>query len=197
MGASALACCGLGTASTIPPQIDYLETHKDGENNMPKILVAYASKAGSTGEVAGAIGEVLSSKGATVDVLQIKHVKEISAYQSVIVGSAIRMGKLLPEVVDFVQTNQTTLSQKTVAYFVNCLTMKDDTEENHRAVTAYLDPLRALTEPVSMGLFAGKLDYKKLSLMERLMISMIKVQEGDYRNWDAIRTWADQALPAM
>ena len=29
-----------------------------------------------------------------------------------------------------------------VAYFLVCLTLKDDTEENRRTVAAYLDPVR-------------------------------------------------------
>ncbi len=43
------------------------------EDNGQKILVAYASKYGSTGGVADAIGKGLCSKGAAVDVLLMKN----------------------------------------------------------------------------------------------------------------------------
>ena len=198
LGASALVCGGLGTFAALPPPVDYRETHPAKQGNLPRMLVAYASKAGSTAEIAKVIGEVGSTKGMAVDVLKIQNVQDIRPYQVVILGSAIRMGQVLPEVVDFVKTHQTGLSQKPVAYFVNCLTMKEDTPENRNTVTEYLQPLRTLLEPLSLGLFAGKMDYSKLSWMERFIITnLVKAPEGDYRKWDLIRTWAAKALPSI
>jgi menaquinone-dependent protoporphyrinogen oxidase len=71
--------------------------------------------------------------------------------------------------------------------------MKDDTAENRRKVLAYLDPVRKQApqiNPVDIGLFAGALDYKKLSLAYRLILKVMGAPEGDFRNWEAIRTWA-------
>jgi menaquinone-dependent protoporphyrinogen oxidase len=161
-----------------------------------KVLIAYASRAGSTAEVAGAIGQVLTNKGLAVDVKLLKDLKDLSSYQAVILGSAIRMGQVLPEVVKFVQANQAALSQVPTSYFVVCLTMHEDTEENRRTVSAYLDPLRAILKPASEGLFAGKLDLARLSFLDRAMAKMVKSPVGDFRNWDAIRTWAAQVIPS-
>ena len=80
-----------------------------------------------------------------------------------------------------------------VAYFVVCLTMQDDTEENRRTVEAYLDPVCELVEPVDKGLFAGALDLSKLGLPLRLAMKAAKASEGDFRDWEAIRAWARQA----
>jgi menaquinone-dependent protoporphyrinogen oxidase len=198
LGASALVCGGLGTFVTLPPPVDYPETHAAKAGSLPRMLVAYASKAGSTAEVAKVIGEIGSMQGMAVDVLKIQHIQDINSYQAVILGSAIRMGQVLPEVVEFIKTHQAELSQKPVAYFVNCLTMKEDTPENRRTVMEYLQPLRTLLEPLSLGLFSGKIDYSKLSWMDRLiMANFVKAPEGDYRQWDLIRTWAAQALPSI
>lgn len=57
-----------------------------------KILVAYASRAGSTSEVAEVIGQELCSAGAQVDIRPINEVKNIESYQAVVVGSAIHAG---------------------------------------------------------------------------------------------------------
>ena len=57
----------------------------------PKILVAYASKSGSTVDVAQAIGESLSQTGGAVDVISVKQIKSLDGYDGVILGSAIRM----------------------------------------------------------------------------------------------------------
>lgn len=157
-----------------------------------KILIAHATKAGSTREVAEAIAEELRSRGAEVDVSPANDVKKVSAYTAVIVGSAIRMGKLLSDATKFVKKHEKTLNELPVAYFVVCMTMKDDTEENRTTVEAYLDPVCELVEPVDMGLFAGAINYSKLSFPARTMSKAMKVSEGDFRDWDAIRDWTRQ-----
>jgi menaquinone-dependent protoporphyrinogen oxidase len=157
-----------------------------------KILVAYATRAGSTAEVAEAVGEELRNMGAEVDVRLAKDVKDLSPYSAVILGSGIRMGTLLPDATKFVEQHQEALSQVPVAYFVVCVTMKDDTEENRRTVEAYLDPVRQMVEPVDIGLFAGVIDYSKLSFPARTMSKAMKVSEGDFRDWEAIGSWAQQ-----
>lgn len=155
-----------------------------------RILIAYASKAGSTAEIAAKIGESLSNQGQAVDVLPVAKVKDLSQYSSVVLGSAIRIGQILPEAMKFLQANQAALAQKKFSAFIVCLTLKDDTEENRQTVNAYLDPVRALVKPSSEGLFAGVLNTGKLPLFERLMIRVMKAPEGDYRDWGAIQSWA-------
>jgi menaquinone-dependent protoporphyrinogen oxidase len=158
-----------------------------------RILIAYATKAGSTAKVAEAIGQELRDAGAEVDVRRAKDVKDVSPYRAVIVGGAVRTGKWVSEATNFVEKNREALSQVPVAYFVVCLTMKDDTEENRRTVEAYLDPVCEAVEPVDMGLFAGAIDYNKLSFRARTMAKAMRVSEGDWRDWEAIRPWARRA----
>ncbi len=158
-----------------------------------KILVAYATKAGSTAEVADEIGRVIESKGGRkVDVRPVGKLKEVGGYDAVIIGSAIRAGKWLPEATKFVEKHRDALSQVPVAFFTVCLTLKEDTEENRRTVAAYLDPVREVVQPVDVGIFAGMMDYGKLPFILRLMMKMMKAPEGDFRNWEAIRAWAGQ-----
>jgi len=158
-----------------------------------KILVAYATKAGSTAEVAAEIGRVVESKGdCKVDVHPVGKVKEVGGYDAVIIGSAIRAGKWLPEATKFVEEHRDALSQVPVAYFLVCLTMMEDTEEKRREVAAYLDPVREMVQPVDVGLFAGVMDYAKLPFIFRLMMKAMKSPKGDFRNWEAIRDWAGQ-----
>ncbi|MGB9776764.1 MAG: hypothetical protein ACPLYD_10505 [Anaerolineae bacterium] len=47
-----------------------------------------------------------------------------------------------------------------VAYFAVCITLMENTEENRRMVESWMGPERAVLEPVRMGLFAGKMDYR-------------------------------------
>ena len=155
-----------------------------------KILVAYASRCGSTGEVAEDIGQVLCEAGAAVDVRLAKDVTDVSPYRAVIVGSGIRMGRWLPEAVKFVETYREPLSRVPVAYFLTCLTLMDDTEENRRTAAAYLDPVREIVQPADVGIFAGTMDYSKLPFLFRLMMKGMGSPEGDFRDWEVIRAWA-------
>ena len=181
--------------------VEFIESSCEKDKKMKsKLLITYGSRCGSTGGVAEAIGQVLCEEGVAVDVRLVKNVNDLSTYQAVIVGSAIRMGKWLPEVVEFVKTHQDTLSRVPVAYFTVCLTMKDDTVENRRKALAYLDPVRKQfpqVKPVDIGLFAGAVDYKKLSFAYSLILKVMGAPEGDFRNWEAIRTWGAGRRPAL
>ncbi len=197
LGASALACSGLGVLATRAPDIPYVETLLEGAMPMNKILVAYATRAGSTGEVAEAISQTLSASGATVDVRPLKKASDPKSYNAVVVGSAIRMGQWLPEAVQFVKTHQAALSTIPTAYFLVSGFLREDTIEMRDQVRAFLDPVRQILEPKSIGLFAGKMDYSKLSWLDRTIAKAVKSVEGDWRNWDAIRAWAKELYPTF
>ncbi len=175
--------------------IEFPESKCGGKGKMDKkVLVAYASKYGSTGGVADAIGKELCNRGAAVDVCMVKNIRDLNPYRRVVVGSAIYMGKWLPEAVDFVERNREVLRQVPVAYFLVCITMREPTEENRRKVLAYLDPvLKAVPQvkPLKIGAFAGALNYSNLSLPTKVIMKLKGAPEGDFRNWDILRAWVD------
>ncbi len=182
-------------------KVKFSESKCGGNAKMDKkILVAYASKYGSTGGVADAIGKELCNRGAAVDVCMMKNIGDLNPYRGVVVGSAIYRGKWLPEAVDFVERNRGVLQQVPVAYFLVCMTMREPTEENRRKVLAYLDPvLKAVpqVQPLKVGTFVGALDYSNLSLPIKAIMNLKGATEGDFRDWTAIRTWAEGLCPPL
>lgn len=165
------------------------------------VLVTYASRAGSTAEIASAIHDVLAESGLTVHLRPMELVDNLTPYQAVVAGSAIRMDKWLPEAMQFVQQHQAALRQKLFAAFVVCLAMAGRNQQRARAtVSGYLNPVRALVPTVSEGLFAGVLDLSRLPLVYRVPFGLLTLagvfKAGDYRDWDAIRGWAE-SLPAQ
>lgn len=64
-------------------------------------------------------------------------------------------------------------------------------------VTAYSDAAREVVQPVDVGLFAGAMDYGKLSLPFRLIMKGMKIPEGDFRDWDVIHAWANDVQPRV
>ena len=157
--------------------------------------MTYATWAGSAGEVAEYVGKVLKMEGHDVDVLTVNDVNNLEDYQAVIVGSAIHASKIHPQVQAFLETNNQILANKKVAYFIVCLTMKDDTEENRQVVLSYLDNIYndfPQIKPVGVGLFAGEMNYKNLSFQYTLMMKAMSIKEADYRDWDEIRIWTEE-----
>jgi len=167
-----------------------LQVPGEGGRTMNRILVAYATRTGSTAEVAAYVAEVLRSTGATVDVRHVRTVHEVKGYDAVVVGSPIRLGHWLPEAVEFVKANREALSHIPTAYFLVSGLLREDTPEMRQKVLGYLDPARAILEPISIGLFAGKMDYSKTDGFDRSIAEAVSSAEGDWRNWEAIRGWA-------
>ena len=167
-----------------------------------KILVTYATKTGSTVGVAEAIGKTLAASGANVDVRPMKEVHDLAPYQAVVAGSAINGRAWLPEAMQFVQTHRAELAQKRVAVFLVCLTMAMSNGKYRDAAAAMLDPVRSLVRPVSEGLFAGVLDISKVpSLADKIKFRLSVMfgvwSEGDHRDWNAIRAWAEKLPPLL
>ncbi len=161
-----------------------------------KILVAYASRTGSTAGVAEAIGQTLAESGASVEVCRMQDVKDLTPYRAVVAGSAIQGGQWLPEAMQFMRTHQAALARKPFAAFLVCMTLAMPGAEKYRqGVAEWLGPVRALVRPVSEGLFAGVLDISQVPsfgnrLKFRLSVAFGVWKEGDHRDWNAIRAWA-------
>lgn len=162
------------------------------------ILVAYASRTGTTAGVAEAIGRTLAEGGAQVEVRPMQEVGDLAPYAAVVAGSAIQGQSWLPEAVQFVQAHRTELVQRPVAIFTVCMTMAMRNAANYRAgVLEWVQPVRALVQPVSEGLFAGALDIGKTpSFGDRFKFRLSVLsgvwKEGDHRDWAAIRAWAQE-----
>lgn len=155
-----------------------------------RILITYATRAGSTVEVAAAIGKTLAARGFEAEVKPIKEKPSLDGYQAVLVGSAIRMGNWLPEAVEFVKDNQTALNQMPVALFTVHMLNREDDEESRANRMAYLKDVRPLLKPVEEVFFAGRFDMSRLSFLDRMISKAVKAVDEDCRDWDRIRGWA-------
>ena len=156
---------------------------------MARILVAYATKKGSTAEIAQAIGRELQGGGHVVDVMEMGTVTSLEGYKAVIIGAPMYMGKMI-DTVKFVMRLRDGLMKLPVAGFIVSLApvSKDPVHmaNSQKALHASLDPLL----PVAETVFAGSLDPKKLSWFQRWMTKSVKSPVGDFRDWTAIATWA-------
>lgn len=156
-----------------------------------RVLIAYATRAGSTMEIAQSIGRSFMDAGYATDTLEVKKVRSLEQYDAVILGTAVHTGMLMPEMVRFVRKNKMVLRRMSVAAFAVCLSMKKQTPGHHAAAKEFLDPVRREISLISEGCFAGVMDYSRVGFVARFIVkNMVQTPEGDFREWDAINGWA-------
>ncbi len=159
------------------------------------ILVAVASRHGSTRDIADVIADELRASGHTVDVQNACEVSNIQKYDAAIVGSGVYMGNWLAEARHFVDQNQASLSAIPVWLFSSGPLGRDDPQPS--ADPAHLQELLQATQARGHRIFVGKLDKSELGLGERLVVKMVKAPDGDFRDWEAIRGWAHDIASAL
>jgi menaquinone-dependent protoporphyrinogen oxidase len=192
LAGSVVACSGAGYLATLSPALNTPDIHYGKDPSMKqRILITYATRAGSTIEIASRIGQSLTERGYEVDVRPVKSKPALDGYQAVLLGSAVRIGAWLPEAVEFVKTNQADLRRLPVALFCVHMLNTGDDEASQTARRAYLDPVRALVNPAAEGYFAGMIEPSRLSLLDRLAVKVVKSPVGDFRDWDKVRTWSE------
>ena len=155
-----------------------------------RILVAYASRKGSTAGIAQAIGKELTIEGYTVDVSEMKSVTSIAGYNAVVIGAPVYTGKVTGDVAAFVSTNKDELSRVPVAGFVTGIAPVYPKTGDVKGFTDQLVTALSPVLPVAVTMFAGTLDAGKMNLVERSLTTLMKVPTGDFRDWDAIAAWA-------
>ena len=158
------------------------------------LLITYGSWADGTKGIAIHMAEILQQiPHIQPDIQPVKIVKDVTPYRGVIIGSPIRAGMLHPGVIKFIKKHETSLVHIPTAFFISCLTMKENSEENQETTRSYMKKIHDSApsfQPVSLGLFGGVLNYQKLPYLFRLMFQNSKeMSEGDYRDWDQINQW--------
>lgn len=166
-------------------------------NEKGKILVVYATKSGSTAEVAQAIAEEFRAQKAVVDVFEVKKAPQLDGYTAVVIGSAIRYGRWLPDAINFVKTHQDQLSRIPIAYF-NCgiFLVQGKPGQKEEAIK-YNAPAEEIVKPVAETGLGGKMDFGKLNFWERQLGKVVGIPAGDYRDFNVIRAWARETLPKL
>lgn len=157
-----------------------------------KILIGYATKYGSTQEVASFIADVLREAEITVDLSELRDVKSLEGYGAVVIGAPFYMFKWLKPAPDFLNRHKQALQTMPVAVFALGPTDAQETPEKNPELFEQLN--KALRDfpwldPVDQKLFGGKFDPSKLKFPMHMFMG--KMPASDIRDWDAIRAWAE------
>jgi menaquinone-dependent protoporphyrinogen oxidase len=164
-----------------------------------QVLVAYATKHGATAEIAEKIGQVLRQAGLGTDVLPAERVGDLTPYQAVVLGSAVYAGRWRKEAATFLEVNEKQLSERTVWLFSSGPLGEGDAVELMKGwrFPEAQKPIADRIQPRDIAFFHGALNMKKLSFPEKLIVKGIKAPVGDFRDWDAITSWAADIADAL
>jgi menaquinone-dependent protoporphyrinogen oxidase len=151
------------------------------------VLVAYATKRGSTREVAAAVAETLVEVGLEVDVRPAGEVKDLDGYGAVVLGGAFYTGRWHSDARGFLDRHRRTLVRVPFAVFgMGPRTLEaEDVASSHKQVEQALARTPEL-RPVSVAVFGGVVDPTKLHF------PFSKMPASDARDWAAIEAWAEE-----
>jgi menaquinone-dependent protoporphyrinogen oxidase len=159
------------------------------------VLVTYASKHGSTREIAERIAEQLRRQGNDAQAAPVDEAESPAAYEAVVLGSAVYYGAWMKEAVEYARVHRGALAARPVWLFsVGPLGAEvKDVEEQPKEIAE----LRKLIAPRGHRIFFGVLDHHTLSFGERMVAKAVRASEGDFRDWAAIDGWAVEIARAL
>jgi len=157
------------------------------------ILVAYATRYGSTQEVAEAITAALRESGLEVDLKHLKNVKSLEGYGAVVMGAPLYMFRWHKDALGFLKRQREALGRLPAAVFA--LGPMNDVEKEWNDVRGQLD--KALVKfpwfkPMAVEVFGGRFDPTTLRPPYSLLPAMKRLPASDIRDWEAIAAWAEE-----
>jgi menaquinone-dependent protoporphyrinogen oxidase len=161
------------------------------------VLVAYASKRGSTAEIAETVAATLRRAGIEVDLKSVEEVKDLDRYGAVVLGSAVYMKRWRSDARHFLKKHRKALRQ--VPFWVfSSGPVGDPANDN----PDWMEPPNLVEKVEEMGarghvVFGGSLPLQPRGMMERAMVEGTPKQHRDRRDWGEIREWADQVASKL
>lgn len=165
---------------------------------MIRILIAYATRAGSTRDVAGILADEFRTLGCDVEAVDLAKVKpSVTDFHMVVVGSGINAGAWFSEAVAWVRTHARELSAMPVAVFNVCLNAADDSDGKREETLAYNDPVAVTLSPVASESFAGRYAPERVGWFQRVLLRTMQKSEQDHVDPARIRAWAQELVASQ
>ena len=158
---------------------------------MTYVLVAHASKRGSTAEIAGSIAEILRQSGLSVDCVEAGKVSSVESYDAVVLGSAVYIRRWRGDAKHLLRKYDKELSQRPLWVFSSGPVGDPESE----ADPLWLEPPKIIEQVVRPGarehvVFGGRVPLDPRGPMEHAMAKNTPPEYRDRRDWGEIRAWA-------
>ena len=162
---------------------------------MIRVLVAYASKHGSTAEIAQAISEELTRQGIDADCVRADEVKRLDGHDAVVIGSAVYMKRWQPDARKLLRKHADELAKRPFWIFSSGPFGKEPD-------LSWSEPPRLVEKAQQLGvrdhvIFGGRLPAEPSGFVERAMVRDTPPEYADLRPWTEIRAWASGIADAL
>lgn len=156
------------------------------------VLVAYASKRGSTAEIAETVAATLRREGLGVCLERCEDVRSLDRYDAVVLGSAVYMKRWQGDARHFLKKHRKALRQMPFWVFSSG-PVGDPAKDN----PDWVEPPKLAEKVEDLGgrahaVFGGRLPAEPKGMMERAMVDGVPGEYRDRRDWGEIRSWAKQ-----
>jgi menaquinone-dependent protoporphyrinogen oxidase len=140
---------------------------------MARILIVYSTTDGHTLRICDRLRGIVEAQGHQVTLVPVADAADahLESCDKIVVGASIRYGRHRAEVVEFIERNAQALNRKVSAFFsVNIVARKPAKSQPH--TNPYVRKLlrKIAWRPREVGVFAGKLDYPRYSVVDRTII---------------------------
>ena len=167
------------------------------------VVVAYATRHGSTAGIAERIAATLCHSGITAQALPVSAVHDVRAYDAVVLGGAAYLFHWHKDATDFARSYRVALRERPVWLFSSGplgtdLVDKDGADVLQTCRPKEFQELCALVRARGSQVFFGAYDPHAgpTTFGERLLAHLpaarAALPAGDFRDWDAIDAWAAQ-----
>jgi menaquinone-dependent protoporphyrinogen oxidase len=161
------------------------------------VLVAYATKRGSTAEIAETIAATLRREGLGICLKGAEDVESLDGYDAVVLGSAVYMKLWRGDARHFLKKHRKALKQ-TPFWVFSSGPVGDPTKDNPE----WAEPPRIVEKVEELGakehvVFGGCLPATPQGFVEKAMVQGTPKQFHDRRDWAEIREWAQAIANAL
>ncbi len=158
------------------------------------VLVAYASKNGSTAEIAEKIAGELRVDGLEADCVEAGKVRRLDPYDAVVLGSAVYARRWRSSARRFLPRHGEALSA--LPWWVFSSGPVGEPKPGDARADSWLEPPKTMAEVERLGarahvVFGGRVATKPHNFVERAMAKKTPAEYADRRDWDKITGWAD------
>lgn len=176
---------------------------------MANILIVYASTDGQTRKIAERLQSTLNREGIESTLTGIAHAEESDPadFDGLIAGASVRYGSHDPRMARFLEANRAAIERMPNAFFsVNLIARKPEKRDlaGNKYLRKFLD--RLSFTPRHVEIIAGKLDYPRYRLVDRVMIQLIMKMTGgptdgksviEYTDWTQVDRLAERMAGAL
>ena len=162
-----------------------------------KILLAFASKYGSTQEVAEAIAKTMREKGLDVDLQQASQVRSLEEYSAVVLGAPLYLYRWHKHAIRFLKHYEKALKGMPAAVFAVGPSFNGDEKEWLETRDQFRKEMAKFPwfSPIEAEVMGGNYDPVNLSFPLKYFLKDLPA--ADLRDWDAIANWADDVAAKL